>query len=386
MASLIRYAPAVVAWLYDETVNIIRGSLHVGVKESISFLGVEYAVSDSKDIPTVTRAIQDDYESRIFLPYRKGFAPLVNPDNEAISPAITTDSGWGCIVRSMQMATAQGLVTLALGRDFRKSTASAEQMEIYRQIAYLFADRLDAPLSIHNFSRYSQEAYGRPPKGWFSPIYASFAVSELWENAFHKMEKVEPPKKGSLTPASIDILVLQDGDDTVYETVKTSVANHPGGTIVLHNLQLDGISDQVIHDYIHYMFSESKTFQGIVGGALWRGYYFVGADQHKMYFMDPHETRDAILNKEQLANLETITSHSPNRMRWTRLSRSVTFVFAFKNLADVEEFDYLMKTIPLFSTYTYERDPHIIAVNELNRTEVDEQQHSNTGIKEQKQI
>jgi len=358
---MFRLGKAIIAWLYDESVNMISGPLSVGVGDSISLLGIDYSVSNPSEVSVVTQAIQDDYQSRIFLPYRRGFSALVNPEGKTITPEITSDKGWGCVARSMQMAVAQGLVTLALGRDFRKSTATSEQLEIYRQIAFLFADRLDAPLSIQNFSRYGQYAFDQRPNGWFAPQTASYSASELWKEKFGDKDKNLEGNKWN--PSSIEILQISDGDNSLYETIEKSIQAHPeGGTLLLLDHYLGGISDQVIHDSIIFMFSTSKLFQGFVGGALYRGYYFVGADNHKLYFMDPHETRDAIVREDQLANLEIVTNRSPNRLRWYRLASSISFVFALKNMADVEEFKAMMKTIPLFSTY----DSNQIIVQEIN--------------------
>jgi hypothetical protein len=381
--SVLRYVPAVFAWLWDESINMFSGSFNVGVGDSISFLGIPYAVSVAEEIPVVRAAFQHDYESRIFLPYRRGFSPLVNTEGVPVAPAITSDSGWGCIIRSMQMAVAQSLISLTLGRDFRKSTASTQDMEIYREIAYLFADRPDVPLSIHRFSVFGQESFGLTPKTWFAPMSASLASSDLWRAAFGKPpaslndhEPLSNPTKWD--PYSIGIVSVMDGMDSVYEEIVTSLKTNQRGTIVLWNNSLFRFPTETIRDSIIKLFSTSKLFQGIVGGALWRGYYFVGANEHKLYFMDPHETRDAILNMDQLGNVETITSHALNRLRWSRLASSVSFVFAIKNLEELENLKKLLGSVPIFEPVELVASEvgqrvetsHEVFVNQIERTPI----------------
>ena len=61
-----------------------------------------------------SRLFRLDMKSRLWFTYRHSLAPI-----NASGPAITSDSGWGCMLRSAQMMMAQALLVHALGREWR---------------------------------------------------------------------------------------------------------------------------------------------------------------------------------------------------------------------------------------------------------------------------
>lgn len=65
-----------------------------------------------RDVAAELEAIRDDVNSRLWFTYRRCFTPVG-------SPQLTTDKGWGCMLRCGQMILAQTLVQLHLGREWR---------------------------------------------------------------------------------------------------------------------------------------------------------------------------------------------------------------------------------------------------------------------------
>lgn len=123
----------------------------------------------------------DDFESRIWLTYRSGFAPIPKSHDPKASASMslsvrlkssfgshdgfTSDTGWGCMIRSGQALLANALSVLKLGRDWRRGESVVEE----KNLLQLFADDPSAPFSIHKFVHHGASACGTYPGQWFGP-------------------------------------------------------------------------------------------------------------------------------------------------------------------------------------------------------------------------
>ena len=142
----------------------------------------------------------DDFESKIWLTYRSHFPAIpMSPDPKASSTmsfstrlrsqfdqgGFTTDTGWGCMIRSGQCLLANALLLLRFGRGelmpennriprsaclssslaWRRGDRSEEE----RKIISYFADDPRAPFSIHKFVEHGALACGKHPGEWFGP-------------------------------------------------------------------------------------------------------------------------------------------------------------------------------------------------------------------------
>lgn len=89
------------------------------------------------------KAILDDLGSLHYFSYRKDFA--------AIDPAgLTSDSGWGCMLRTAQMMLAHVLVRVHGAEAGWCRQLSSDVADL---VADWFADRPDAPYSIHSIAK-----------------------------------------------------------------------------------------------------------------------------------------------------------------------------------------------------------------------------------------
>ncbi len=141
-------------------------------------------------------AFLDDFESRIWLTYRSNFPPIPRSQDPGAASSMTlavrlrnlaeregfsSDTGWGCMIRSGQSLLANALVILHHGRDWRRKR---KQTHEEAQIVSLFADDAKVPFSIHKFVQHGATACGKHPGQWFGPSATASCIKSV---PFHTM-------------------------------------------------------------------------------------------------------------------------------------------------------------------------------------------------------
>ncbi|KAL2816864.1 hypothetical protein BDW59DRAFT_153031, partial [Aspergillus cavernicola] len=235
-----------------------------------------------------------DFESRIWMTYRSNFTPIPKDANREgnssltmsvrlrsqllDSQGFTTDTGWGCMIRSGQSLLANAMAILSLGRGWRRSNGFKEEV----QLLPLFADSPEAPFSIHNFVNHGAEFCGKHPGEWFGPAATARCIQGL--SAKHNQ-------------STLQVYITDDNSD-VYEDKFMSVSKNNQGivrpTLILLGLRL-GI-DRVTTVYWEGLKDMLKFPQsvGIAGGRPSASHYFVGVQGSHFFYLDPHSTRPAV--------------------------------------------------------------------------------------------
>lgn len=129
-----------------------------------------------------------DVESSLFwFTYRCDF-PSIDPYG------ITSDAGWGCMLRASQMLLAQALRLHYRGRDWYPPTAQAGKTLSFRQsdpfirsLLTWFADfpssnqvnSSDSMYSLHNMVAVGQAKYDKLPGEWYGPGTACYVLRDL---------------------------------------------------------------------------------------------------------------------------------------------------------------------------------------------------------------
>ncbi|CZS92639.1 hypothetical protein WAI453_006634 [Rhynchosporium graminicola] len=236
----------------------------------------------------------DDFEARIWLTYRSNFPAIPkSQDPKAASsmslsvrlrsqlsqPAgFTSDTGWGCMIRSGQSLLANALVMLRMGRDWRRGTVNLAE----REIISLFADNPKAPYSIHKFVEHGATACGKHPGEWFGPSATARCIQALTND--HE---------------SSELRVYLTGDGLeVYEDSFMKIAKPDGKcfkpTLILVGTRL-GL-DKITPVYWEALKSALQMPQsiGIAGGQPSSSHYFIGVQGQYFFYLDPHQTRPAL--------------------------------------------------------------------------------------------
>ncbi|KAJ5329000.1 hypothetical protein N7452_009390 [Penicillium brevicompactum] len=317
-------------------------------------LGREYAPTkmDNASMSNDTTWPQEfisDFGSRIWITYRSNFTPIPRTKTpEATSSmtlgvrlrsqlmdsqGFTSDTGWGCMIRSGQALLANTLSILLLGRDWRRG----EKVEEESRLLSLFADHPDAPFSIHRFVQRGAESCGKYPGEWFGPSATAKCIQLL-----------------STQNECPNLRVYATNDSDVYEDRFTQVARDRSGqvqpTLILIGTRL-GI-DQVTPVYWDGLQSALKLPQsvGVAGGRPSASHYFLGVQDSHFFFLDPHTTRPTTAHQpEKLYTPEELNSYYTTRLRRIHIKDmdpSMLIGFLIRNEADWADWKARIRASP----------------------------------------
>ncbi|KKA29287.1 hypothetical protein TD95_002523 [Thielaviopsis punctulata] len=261
-------------------------------------------------------AFLDDFESRIWMTYRSDFE-LINKSDDPNAKSnfsftmriktqlmdqegFTSDSGWGCMIRTGQSLLANTMVITKMGRSWRRGVYDTTERNIISQ----FADDPRAPYSIHSFVEHGAKACGKYPGEWFGPSATARCIQEL----------VNRNDSG--------FRVYSTGDTAdVYEDSFMQVAKPDGKqfapTLVLVTTRL-GI-DKVTPVYWEALVAtlQMPSSVGIAGGRPSSSHYFVGAQGMYLFYLDPHITQPALKYHDDVSEYSTeeIATYHTRRLR-----------------------------------------------------------------------
>ncbi len=307
------------------------------VDTQVNFLGVMYSSPNPKELPESSEIVMseflDDVHSRMWLTYRTGYDSFGPPKH------LTTDAGWGCSIRVTQMLTAQCLLSLTgLGRDWRRDFSTVEQLDVYRDVARLFMDTTEAPLSIHKFMDVGGKMFGKQPGQWFGPTSGAKAMATLYT-------KNLPDE---------DVVIVNCDEPVIYrdEIMEKLRLNKKIILFLSMRLGVDSINLERYKLTIRTLFSV-PFFQGLSSGeTLTSAYYFIAACDDYLYYLDPHTVQPALLSVDGSALDDFLPPQErPYALRWSRLNPSMTVGFTFSNL---EEFSLLVEILQKIDSNFFE--------------------------------
>ncbi|KAF8588526.1 hypothetical protein K439DRAFT_1406329 [Ramaria rubella] len=286
---------------------------------SYSTLNTSQSASSSKHAPSWPVAFYSDFTSRVWLTYRSHYAPIrdvalasLDVDSSEASQLSssqskrwnwpvggekgwTSDTGWGCMLRTGQSLLANALIHLHLSRDWRRplQAASSQDYASYVKILTWFLDNPSplCPFGVHRMALAGKEL-GKDVGQWFGPSTAAGAIRRL----VHEFPE-----------AQLAVSLASDGvvfDSDVYAAsnfgTDTRRRHTPrfrwGGRAVLVlvgiRLGIDGVNP-IYYEGVKALFMFPQSV-GIAGGRPSSSYYFVGSQADSLFYLDPHHTRPAI--------------------------------------------------------------------------------------------
>ncbi|KAK3305477.1 uncharacterized protein B0T15DRAFT_485086 [Chaetomium strumarium] len=262
-----------------------------------SSFDASFAYEDSSEDSGWPPAFLDDFESRIWMTYRTGFEMIPSSTDAKATSSLSftmrlktsfgeqtgfsSDTGWGCMIRSGQSLLANALLVSRLGRDWRRAT----DPDAEREILSLFADDPRAPYSLHNFVKHGATACGKYPGEWFGPSATARCIQALASKNENSLRVYSTGDLPDVYEDSFMAIAKPDGDHF-----------HPTLILVCTRLGIDKINQVYEEALISTLQMEQSI--GIAGGRPASSHYFVGVQGQWLFYLDPHHPRPALPYRE----------------------------------------------------------------------------------------
>ncbi|TFK84588.1 hypothetical protein K466DRAFT_496300 [Polyporus arcularius HHB13444] len=273
----------------------------------------------SKNWPPV---FYSDFTSRIWLTYRSQFFPIRDTTLAALEAEVTespsgipsspptkrwnwplggekgwtSDTGWGCMLRTGQSLLANALLHLHLGRDWRRPPHPVYTADYatYVQIVTWFLDTPSplCPFSVHRMALVGKEL-GKDVGQWFGPSTAAGAIKTLVHNF---------PDSGLGVAVATDSTLYESDVYAASRSPMYSVRRDAHGrmewgdraVLILIGIRLgiEGVNP-LYYNTIKTLYTFPQSV-GIAGGRPSSSYYFVGSQADNLFYLDPHHARPAV--------------------------------------------------------------------------------------------
>lgn len=271
-----------------------------------------------------------DFRSRMLLTYRKSLQPvLALADGDHIS----SDTGWGCMLRVTQMMLAQCFLSILLGREWRfdENTDLADGSS-YLAVASCFLDVPTASFSLHRFVLTGQQLLGKKPSSWFGPTSAAQVSARLFSDA--ATEESSPSfVRRTACVVSEDGAIYRDLVLEQFESGKDAVI-----LLVCRRLGLDYFNLDDYREGVESCF-QLPEFQGLASGnSASSAHFFVATHGDSLIFLDPHSTQPALNSMEDIRASLGLRPERPYPLLWSRLNPSICMSFLVRSK---EEFNLL---------------------------------------------
>ncbi len=243
---------------------------------------------------------------------------------------LTTDSGWGCMLRTGQSLLANALINVHLGRSWQRETAPKSQIEFFEELATASLDAsaenrslatwrerrarhatyirilswfLDdpspaCPFGVHRMAREGKRL-GKEVGEWFGPSTAAGAIKQLVSDFPEAGIAVELAHDGVFYLDEVRAAAsASTGKSRASGTLsgnrraETAVWRRPVLILIGIRLGLETVNP-IYYESVKATFSFPQSV-GIAGGRPSSSYYFMGHQGNSLFYLDPHNVRPAV--------------------------------------------------------------------------------------------
>ncbi|UJR28126.1 hypothetical protein I4U23_009382 [Adineta vaga] len=310
------------------------------------------------------------FSQRIYLSYRKQFEPLTGLTRSG--DPITSDCGWGCMIRCAQMLLAQTLLihltnTINLPHSniqmsdkcprrnslecFRNANRANRRTQIYTDIIRLFGDFPNAkcPFGIHKIVDIGT-THGIRPGDFFGPVSAAHCLKEAFQTAV-ELNQISDMLRIYISQDAIiyrqDVIDLCSAPSTASKeksselstnSTENQISSWSTSVLILVPLRL-GLNelDLTYEFYLKEALKLSQTV-GIIGGSPRHAVYILGYQDESFIDLDPHFSQTTVNVLDDNFDLSSYSCTSPKRLTAKKMDPSCTLGFYCRDKADFEMF------------------------------------------------
>ncbi|GAB0086346.1 Cysteine protease [Sergentomyia squamirostris] len=337
MDSMIDYLVAVDAALVESD------DIPTGCTDSVWILGKRYNPVQELEL------IRRDITTRIWCTYRRGFLAIGGSSPHKI----TSDKGWGCMLRCGQMLLAQSLLDLHLGRDWFWTPETRDPT--YLKIINRFEDNRKSPFSIHQIALMGNSEDKKVGE-WFGPNTVAQVLKKLL--------KYDEWTSLNIHIALDNIIYLDDIQELCFEAADKSWK--PLLLIIPLRLGINEINPIYI-DGLKRCFEINRNV-GMIGGKPNQALYFIGYVGDEVLYLDPHTTQRSGTvgeknSSEEIEMDETFHQKFASRIPFVQMDPSLAVCFLCRTQLEFDELysrllqDVLTGSYPLFEMIQTPQQP-----------------------------
>ncbi|XP_051573026.1 cysteine protease atg4da-like [Myxocyprinus asiaticus] len=341
-------------------------------------LGQSYQLSYSGERECLRRV----FSSMLWLTYRKGFPPLDGS-------ALTSDAGWGCMLRSAQMLLAQGLMLHMMpagwtwpvthhqtkddlevvepcvlddsfrenrrvpGKPRRRSLDTILDGKInedrtHRKLVSWFGDLPSAPFGLHQLVEMGR-ASGKRAGDWYGPSIAAHILQKAV--AASEVSNLVVYVAQDCTVYVGDVLSLCGTSRT--DDLSVSCRSAWKSLILLVPVRLGGDVLNPTYTQCVKRLLELRCCIGIIGGKPKHSLYFVGFQNDQLIYLDPHYCQSTVDVTQDNFPLESFHCKTVRKMSFNRMDPSCTLGFYASSRADFQKLCLDVTTVMTSSEEKY---------------------------------
>ncbi|XP_063529788.1 cysteine protease ATG4B [Cydia strobilella] len=312
-------------------------------KDYVWVLGKKYSAIQDLD------RIRRDITSIIWCTYRKGFVPIGDE-------GLTSDKGWGCMLRCGQMVLGVALVRIHLASDWVWTPETRDPT--YLKIVQRFEERKQAPYSIHQVALMGASE-GKEVGQWFGPNTVAQVLKKLV--VYDKWSSLVIHVALDNTVVTEDILqqcvVKNDRGDCSSSPDSVVTDWMPLLLIVPLRLGLSEINPVYIEG-LKICFHSPQSI-GVIGGKPNQALYLIGCVADEVIYLDPHTTQRSGLVETKITDDQKEMDCSyhckyASRIPMLTMDPSVAVCFLCRTRSDFDELcatiqqKLMTETQPLF--------------------------------------